>query len=226
MHWATLARTQWWPRTRRSTCPWTRTLKYWLTWYGPPWNRTSLHWRTCRHTRRLTDRWRRPGRRRFVHRTRSRLRNDHARRRCLRPLRHCRRPSCNRTSLCCRRRRCRHRSRRCCCCWRLRRDGCRRLNGRSWRSGWRNHGCRRLRWWRSRNREGWSRCCDRNYQAGRRRRRCWRLNRRLGGWSRSARRRLGLHRRHGYGTSWRSCRRCGGRSSLLLSNCVQYVAWS
>ena len=216
MHGTTLTRTQ---RTRRTSARnhGTRPLKNWLSRYRTP--RHGTHrpgWRTG-----LCDRCHRTRWRRFVHRTRPGLRNDHARRRRLRR-------TCN--HWCCGTRRCRwnlgsggrrNRRRR----WRRRRNHCgrsrrrrgtrrrhsRRRDCNHARSGGWNHGSRwLLRWGRN---HFWSRSRGRRFRCRnhrRRRRRCrswrWRRNHRLGGDRRRCR------------TSW------WRHSFLLLRDSFQHVS--
>ena len=175
MHGTTLTWTQ---RPRRASARHhrTRTLKDWLSRHGTPGHGTHRPcWRTGLCNRRHRPRWRS-----FVHRTRSGLRNDHARRRRLRrPCNHWRRGTRrSRWNL----RRGRHRDRRCgwrrwCnhCCGRrreTRRCRSRRRGCDHARSGGRNHGRRRFLRWRRNHFGTHSRCrrfrC-RNYRRGGRR---------------------------------------------------------
>ncbi len=183
MHGTTLTRTQWPGRTSARNRR-TRTLKNWLSRHGTPGHGTH---RSRRRTG-LCDRCHRTRWRSFVHRTRSGLRNDHARRRRLRR-------TCNHWRS--RTRRGRRNLRR---GWRRRRNhggrsrrhrGTRRCHSRRRdcnhaRSGGWNHGSRwLLRWrrnhFRPRSRGRRFRC--RNHR--RRGRRCrswrWRRNHRLRG---------------------------------------------
>ena len=152
-----------------SGCPArTRTLENWLTRY-----RTSRSW--TRGRSRLRG-WRSLARRRLVNRTRTRVRYDHARRRCLRPRRRNRRRwfRCYRSCRLWRRRCRRDRSSWSCSL------GCgRRRNRRMrWWRGWRSSRSGRrwlCRWWHRNSKcRPWSRC--RNDHPGRRnggsRRRC------------------------------------------------------
>jgi hypothetical protein len=179
MHRPTLARTQQRTRTRSRSTTRTRALENWLPW----------HWTSRNRARSRSLSARRSGPyRRLVHRTRPRMRDDHARRRCLRTL-------CNRSrwSRCCwwrwlwRGSNCRrHRSWRCGLCHRRRRG--RRVCGRS--RHWHRRGrCSRRRWldnWWRRNGKcrpyGRLRNDDpRRRRRGRRRLRCRSSHRRDGG---------------------------------------------
>ena len=203
MHGAALAWTQRWTIGGRAR---SRALKNWLSWHRTSWRRTHGGSRgrsggSCRCG---------GPQGRLIYRTRTRLRNDHSRRRRCRGHR-CARggwPGSHGRRLCwwhrgprrrCRRRRAAGRNRR------RRRWNCR--SGRGWRRG----RCR-LRWSRHWSGKAWPRCRSRNHQfrrSSRRRSGC------LGGGSRGRRRR------------GRDCGLCGrrcndrslrGRGRLLLAD--------
>jgi hypothetical protein len=192
MHWTTLAGTQ---RTRRTSTGnrRSRTLKNWLTWH---WTSGRGTHSPCRRAG-LCNRSRWPGRRSFVHRTRSRLRNNHSRSRRLRSChigrrrwrtrRSCRRLRCG-GSCNCRRWRCRNNGRRSCRTrrrWRSLNCSRRRRRGGLLRDG-SNHFIPRSRRWRCRSRRRsrrwrWSCHGRRSHRLCRDRRRCrpnwWRCRR-------------------------------------------------
>jgi hypothetical protein len=187
MHWTALAGTQW--RTRRTHAAagplWTRTLENWLTGYGTSWCGTHRP----DGSPGLRDGRDRTRRRSFIYRTRSGLRNNHARR--WRPRR-----SCNRRRNWTRWRNSRRRS-----CrrgdWRDRCWGWRRDHGR--RRHWRTRGCNH--WRRRRSRRNCGPLNHGRYHSGTNRRR-WRNNGRRG-WRNNRRRRLRRRSDHGSGHDWR-----------------------
>ncbi len=193
MHGTALTRTQ---RPRRTSARHhrARALKNRLSRHRATRRGTHSPGSCARRSTRLCNRRNRSGRRSFVHRTRSGLRNDHARRWRLR-ARNCRRCSraqrgerSLRRSRCGHRRRCRHnhsgrsRGTRRCRYWR-----------RNWSLAWRHCGRRPLH-------NGSGHCGPRSW---RRRRNCRRRNRGRGG-----RRRWSGHRRRSH-RSRHHCRRSG-----------------
>jgi hypothetical protein len=224
MHRTAFTRTQ---RTRRTSSTRrhrTRTLKNRLTRYRTPGRGTHGPSGCAGLRASLRDGCDGPWRRRFVHRTRPRLRNNHARRRRLRRARYYRRSSRTSSS---------HGS------LRRSRGSNRRRSRRRW-SGWRNHAAhRRRRTWRCRNRRSTGnsrRRRGRGYRSSRllhhrsnprgprRRRNSWSRNHR-----RSRRRRGSRQRRHSdrfRHDCWRSGRahRWGRRRFLLLRDSFQHIS--
>ncbi len=221
MHWPAFTRTKgrtWGTNTRGSLR--TRSLKDRLSWDGAAWRWTN----TSRSAGLCRWRWRDRTWRRLVHRTRSCLGNDHARRRILR-RRLCRWRRWTRSARSnWRRGRRGGRDRR--CRWWRRRNHCGRRSWRRGRTNWRR-GCGRSCWnwrrrcWCSRLLDGrrdnrWPRGCRR--RRSNRCRRCWRhrlRRRRHNCRPRSGRRRCGFHRRR---------RRRRSRSFLLLRDRPQHIA--
>ena len=215
MHGTPLARTQ---RTRRTSAGnhRTRTLKNWLSRHWTPGHGThGPRWGTG-----LRDGCHRTRRRSFVHRTRSRLRNNHAWRGRLRRTRHHWRCGTRRSRWSLRRDRCRNRR----CCWRRRRNHCGRSGRRRGTRRCRNrrHGCNHA----GSSRRSRGRCgllCRSDHFRPRsrgRRFRSWK-HRRRGRHGRSWRRR----RHHGLRCDrWRDRPSRGRHSFLLLCDGFQHVS--